>query len=169
MLKKSCVTACHSITHVVNLGSRPATHWCRLSLIAYIVDVYIYWSWPRAARYEPTEYLRSCVSDENIMIQEPQICNLLRLVAFSRQKKLDERIKARLHIAYFSFSSKCKNRKPDVNLCVLSLWMIHVYSEVDNLWRWTQLPVVRDVVAYSVTRGYPQPVQCSFRKCYWNT
>ena len=40
--KKSCVTACRSITHVVNLGSHPATLWRRLSLAAYLVHVYLY-------------------------------------------------------------------------------------------------------------------------------
>ena len=40
--KKSCVTACRSITLVVNLGSHPATLWRRLSLAAYLVHVYLY-------------------------------------------------------------------------------------------------------------------------------
>ena len=40
--KKSCVTACRSITHVVNLGSHPTTLWRRLSLAAYVVHVYLY-------------------------------------------------------------------------------------------------------------------------------
>ena len=41
-LKKSCVTACRSITHVVNLERHPATLWRRLSLAAYLVHIYLY-------------------------------------------------------------------------------------------------------------------------------
>ena len=36
------MTACRSITHVVNLGSHPAALWRRLSLVAYLVHVYLY-------------------------------------------------------------------------------------------------------------------------------
>ena len=46
---------------------------------------------------------------------------------------------------FLSVADVSKNRKQEVNLFVLSLWMKHVHNEVDNVWWRTKLPVVRDV------------------------
>ena len=42
MLKKLCVTDCRSITHFINPGSHPTTLWRCLSLVAYLIHVYLY-------------------------------------------------------------------------------------------------------------------------------
>ena len=41
-----------------------------------------------------------------------------------------------------------ENRKPNMNLFVLSLWMKHVHNEVDNIWWRTQLETCGGVLSY---------------------
>ena len=65
---------------------------------------------------------------------------------------------------FLSVADVSKNRKPNVNLFVLSLWMKHVHNEVDNVWWWTQLPVVRDVWWGTQLPGVTRN-RC---KRYWN-
>ena len=128
--KKSCMTACRSITHVVNLGSHPATLWCRLSLAAYLVHIYLYlpimtvydrvlhvksdekkWhrhrSWHRFAKIDQPNYR----SASTFLLE--YWCRLwiwLVHVAFwnPRWKKKCEKTLSQLHIVYFSFESKYK-------------------------------------------------------------
>ena len=125
--KKSCETACRSITHVVNLGSHPATLWRRLSLAAYLVHVYHYL--PIMTAYHRVLHVKS---DENKWHRNPSRrrfaktdqpnyrsastfllkywCRLwIRLVAFwnPRWKKKCEKTLSQLHIVFFSFESKC--------------------------------------------------------------
>ena len=72
---------------------------------------------------------------------------------------------SQLQIAYFSFGSKCKNRKPNVTLFVLSLCVIaHMYTMKlitygdcpDRLtYRW--LETYGGILSY---QGYTKSVQC---------
>ena len=152
------MTACRSITHVVNLGSHPATLWRRLSLAAYLVHVYHYLPIMTACcmlKVMEKKWHRNPSRRRFAKIDQPNYrsastflleywCRLwIRLVAFWNPgwKKKCEKILSQLHIVYFSFESKCKYMEESEFVCDSP----HIHNEVDNVWWRTQLPVVRDV------------------------
>ena len=156
------MTACRSITHVVNLGSHPATLWRRLSLAAYLVHVYLYL--PIMTAYDHVLHVKS---DEKkwhrnpsrhrfAKIDQPNYrsasmflleywCRLgpkmQTLNTVGSILKKCEKTLSQLHIVYFSLESKCKYMEESKFVCDSP----YVHNEVDNVWWRTQLPVVRDV------------------------
>ena len=160
MLKKSCVTACRSITQVLNLGSHPATLWRRLSLAAYLVHVYHYLLIITA--YDCVLHVKS---DENkwhrnpsrrrfAKIDQPNYrsastflleywCRLwIRLVAFwnPRWKKKCEKTLSQLHIVYF-FSKANVSTWKNRSLCVIAhMYAMKLITYGDGLsYRWLEM------------------------------
>ena len=53
------MTACRSITHVVNLGSHPATLWRRLPLAVDLVLVHVYLDLPIMTAYDRVLHVKN--------------------------------------------------------------------------------------------------------------
>ena len=163
MSKKSCVTTCHSITHVVNLGSCPATLWRRLSLVAYLVHVYLYLpimtaccmlkmikKWHRnASRHRFAKIDQPNHRSASMFLLEYWCRLWIRLVAFWNARRLCRNFTLRIFLSKANVST-CKNR----SLCVIAhMYTMKLITYGDGLsYRWLE--------TYSVTGGYMKPVQC---------